>query len=571
MKHLQGQILAPLLIVIFLTSFFLSSAPLSLSSALAAPPTTAADVFTLDEYLAPFYDRYSQHFDEFGWKLQLPLYGIRDFLPVSSARDLMSVAAYYKYRALRGDRSARQKIREAILNADTELTSRPPFTQSFEDAAAQFLMLRLIEQIPDLLTKEENITLYKHLLYRLEEGIRVQDTENRAALAAVYWRYILDFLVTQGLVPSQDKRSQLNILLDDKVLQVFRQNVDRDGWYTEGNPRVFSSHYHLVTAFSFFVYGRLSEQSLFTDTARKMTQNLRKISFRNGMVEAGIGKRPVGNGAQFYLGLGLLNAKFGFPDYGVYLGYASNNRFFSDVKHPNRLEYHATQEGASPLYHDDIAFSNLAELALIIPGWSDHPLVGSKLLKGYPLYAKENAFTIINHGDIIWVNETKIILRDVDHTRIRSVSLPFSETIFDNPVTKKSLLRPLYDSDRDGADDDEENLRRSDPYSAASFVLQSAGSTREYRYGKIRLKDLNSERHQAFILKNALEKIFGSKRVPLPETQWIQFVNAYIYGRYTVDEIAQTIRRDGRIVHRDIPATLWRKSQDYRRAYLDAL
>ena len=135
-----------------------------------------------------------------------------------------------------------------------------------------------------------------------------------------------------------------------------------------------------------------------SDLAERLYQNLKKITFSNGLVEAQAGPRPVGLGAQFYLMMGALGEAATDIDAAVYFNYAAGsaqkgsalagNRFFSDARYPNRLEYHrtsveykrqtykvwvrkklVTRVKWTPLparanYHDDYAFIDAAELGL---------------------------------------------------------------------------------------------------------------------------------------------------------------------------------------------------------------
>jgi hypothetical protein len=279
----------------------------------------------------------------------------------------------------------------------------------------------LISDIPSLFTQDEKNSIYQNISHRAEAGLLARDTSNRAALSAAYWQGILNFLNYSKII-TPDEYDRWSDLAYKKIKAVAVTDITPDGWYLEDVPKKFNPHYHLVSAFAFLAYGELANRQYFIDLSRKMTVNLRSLSFSNGMVEAKIGNRPVGLGAQFYLGLGLLSYRFGFKDYNVYFSYASGNRFFSDRQYPNRLEYHSTISGTAPNYHDDIAFSNIGEPALFIPGLRQIKInsnCGGKLV--IPRYNKTASYSVTNTGKVIYFG--KLIIRqaaDENHTRIFS-------------------------------------------------------------------------------------------------------------------------------------------------------
>ena len=84
-------------------------------------------------------------------------------------------------------------------------------------------------------------------------------------------------------------------------------------------------------------------------------------------------------------------------------------------------------------------------------------------------------------------------------------------------------------------------------------------------YGKERLSDLREERRQAIILKQELERILGKNRIGVAANDWHILVNSFIYGGYSVSEIAHTIKNGPLAVHPEIPAASWRKSNDYKK------
>jgi len=375
------------LIIIFLACLFLFPTHLGL----ADEPNQLRAVWTLEKYAAYFYNRYSTHFDENGFFYMAPEYGITEWKAPQTAREHISLAMYYKYRAEDGDYIARDVFKNAIKNAKAELSKRPLITQSFEDAEALFLLVRLLEAgggvfssplqrgrlgggarnrtTPYPLLGEEGGTLDWIVEY-VDKGIRVADTENRAIISAAHWQYIVDYLHVKGKISHLEAKRHSK-MIKNKIDFAVRTNITKDGWYLEGRFNDFTPHYHAVSAYMLMFYSKLTGEKKYYDLAFKMYQNLKKISFDNGMVEASIGHRPVGLGAQFYLMAGMLGKAFNDPDYNVYLFYGFGNRFFSDPSYPNRLEYHSTIEGTLPQFHDDYSFVDAMELALAIPSLRD--------------------------------------------------------------------------------------------------------------------------------------------------------------------------------------------------------
>jgi hypothetical protein len=363
---------------------------------------------SLDSYLAYFYGRYSLNFDVHGLVFKTPGYGVTEFRGPQTAREMISLSAYYKYRALQSDASARFKIRQAVIDADSALLTRPGYSQSFEDAIAQLLMIDVINNIPLLFNAEERNLIYQDIAGRAETGLLAGDTSNRAALSAAYWQEILNILLSKNII-SQDRYDYLSGLAYQKIKQVMVTDVTPDGWYLEDTPQKFNPHYHVVTAFAMLAYGEFSGHQEFIDLSHKMTANIRSLSFSNGMVEAKIGNRPAGLGAQFYLMLGLLSYRFGYDDYNTYFSYAYGDRFFSDPQYPNRLEYHSTVTGTDANYHDDISFSNMGELALFIPGLQNVLIdENSTEQLSIPSYNKTTSYSVTNLDKLIYFGKLAV-------------------------------------------------------------------------------------------------------------------------------------------------------------------
>ena len=367
--------------------------------ALAAAPQTT------EQYIADFYNRYSRHFDAAGLVYAVPDYGVEDFKQAETPRELMSLAAYYRFRAIAGEAKAQDIIARAVRQSDDLLSRKSPGSYSFEDANAQFLMWRMINDVPLNMMLSERWGYRQRIMERAENCLAAPDTENRAVLSSAYWQYLADQAANAGLIDSATK-DKLDSRIKAKIDTALADSVDADGWYAEGSPKTFNPHYHLITAFYTMAYGELSDQPGYQALAGRMAADLRQLSFANGMVEAGLGPRPVGLGAQFYLGAGLLNWRSGMADYGTYLNYAAGGRFFSDPAWPDRLEYHATLAGKDPSYHDDYAFSNLAELAMSLYYFNHKTIVFSDSLKIPP-----TAKGISNDGSNIVYKDQRFSMR----------------------------------------------------------------------------------------------------------------------------------------------------------------
>lgn len=359
---------------------------------------------TLDKYGEYFYNRYSRHFDENGLSYASPTYGVEDLKEPVSAREWMSLASYYKYRAQNGDEKAKQVLIQAIGRATDEIQKRPAYTQSFNDAEALFLIIRMIESIPGVLSDEESNSLLIYLVKNIEEGIKANDTENRALIAGAHWQYIVDYIFSHGFI-SKEQKNHLDELIKAKIDKGITESIAvQEGWYFEGSDKAFSVHYHAISAFMLMVYGDFTNQVAYTELAKKMYFNIKKISFSNGMVEARLGNRPIGLGAQFYTAMGLLGQYNGDPDYGVYFLYGGRNRFFSDKEHKQRLEFHSTIQFSEPQYHDDYAFSDVLELGLVVKNLKDTPVLYRDRMSQPIVKSKDTYFTIRNFGTIILVN-----------------------------------------------------------------------------------------------------------------------------------------------------------------------
>ncbi len=316
---------------------------------------------SLDNYVEYFYNRYSNHFDQFGLIYSIPEYGIEEFTKPEKIREWISLISYYKYKAINGNKGAQRIIRFGILNGYNELLARGSESQSFQEAEAHFLTIQILKKFPDLIDKKTEQAIWNTINNYLENGIKALDTENRAIIAATHWQYIVKYLFEKQII-NFEKKEYFDNLIKNKIDSAIKKSINSDYWYLENNLNDFSVHYHAVSAFMLMTYGDLSAQSEYLSIAQQMYNNLQKITLSSGEIPAEIGHRPSALGAQFYLMTGLLSYYFNDNNYMTYLSYTRGNKFFQDPNHPNRLEFHSKN-----IFNDDYAFSDIAELGLIIP------------------------------------------------------------------------------------------------------------------------------------------------------------------------------------------------------------
>jgi len=361
----------------------------------------------LDLYVKNFYNRYSKHFDIYGLGYSSPTYGVTKFKKPETAREWMALASYYKYRS-RGEARAQDKLRRAIYSAFTEMAINKSY-KGFAAAEANFLAIRMMEADEDLIDKGVKKDILVYVKNYLKEAISGSDTENRQIVAAAHWQYVNNYLYKEGITSDKEKDEidgMLKLLVDKGI----NESIDKNYWYFENRFSSFTPHYHAVSAFMLMVYGDLTDQSYYLEAASKMYYNLKKISFRNGMVEAKLGHRPIGLGAQFYLAMALMGNYFGDDDYRVYLFYGSGTRFFSDEEHPYRLEFHSTIEKSRANFHDDYAFSDIAELGLIVSGLPNIDLTYKYYFDKSYIKSVDGTFNIENTGRAIRFNNVRNVL-----------------------------------------------------------------------------------------------------------------------------------------------------------------
>lgn len=378
---------------------------LPFDSAFAAAANT-----NLDQYSKYFYNRYSLNFDSFGLQYIAPNYGVSVAKSPETPREFMALSSYYKYRALDGEVQARGDLRNAIMSSLAYWRVHPKHSfRSFADSIAAFLMIRETVAVPDLLSDLEKNEMLTSIANILPIGIEAEETENRAVIAAAHWQYVNNYLFDVGLITSTVK-VQNDSSIKSKIDVVLPTSINSSYWYHEGANTFISPHYHEVTAFMLLWYGYQTGQTRYVEIARRMYLNTKKISFRNGMVEARWNFRPVGLGAQFYVMQGLLGKYFGDDDYRVYLTYSRGSRFFSNPQQPNQLEYHSTLENSAPVYHDDYSFGDVIEIGLVVPSMSNISLDRKDYLSKPIVSSTDPFFQIKNDGRVISINGRKNLL-----------------------------------------------------------------------------------------------------------------------------------------------------------------
>jgi len=111
----------------------------------------------------------------------------------------------------------------------------------------------------------------------------------------------------------------------------------------------------------------------------------------------------------------------------------------------------------------------------------------------------------------------------------------------------------LMDTDGDGYADKTEIQNNYNPLGNGQYTYQA------FSYGQPRLNSVAKEQNLAQSLKLDLEARLGQGNLKISAQNWHTVVNSYIYGGYTVDEIAHTIKYGPGKVHPSIPASAWRK------------
>jgi hypothetical protein len=363
----------------------------------------ASESSNLDTYLKYFYGRYTKNFDSFGLQFTLPIDGTPVVKVPDSPREWMQLASYYRFRAQEGEERGIAVIRSGILSSLHDWQAHPNRKLSFADAIAAFLSIRMVEEVPGVLSPTEKDNLQVYISSIIKNAVLTNETENRALIAGAHWQYLVNYLNRSGKLTEQE-RAAIGVSIKAKIDTALHGCVNASNWYFEAKRKYVSPHYHAVSAYMLMFYAEQTRQAPYVKIAQAMYKNTKKISFQNGMVESKFDIRPVGLGAQFYLMQGLLGKYANDDDYRVYLTYAKGSKFFSNPLQPNALEYHSTLKGSTPVYYDDYSFVDAAEVGLVIsalPGVS----LQQKIQIAKPIKKSQDPFfSIWNTGTAVTVN-----------------------------------------------------------------------------------------------------------------------------------------------------------------------
>jgi hypothetical protein len=218
--------------------------------------SAARDSISLADYLAYFYNKHSSFLDTtyqeifHTWHFDIPYYETRRWQKTTThPRWHISSAAFYMYRIAESP-YARKLIRQALLDA-TINNKRAIFNQSFNDGIANFLIIRILQEAEratvDVLNPKEKQAVFAWIANRVSFGIAAQDTENRAALGAVYWLYVAQFLNEEKIIPDSTF-AEYKKKIDEKFELSVKETIDeKTSQYKEQVS--FTLHYHIVEAY----------------------------------------------------------------------------------------------------------------------------------------------------------------------------------------------------------------------------------------------------------------------------------------------------------------------------------
>ena len=363
-----------LLIILLLTSLI---SPLRTIAQTDSPET-------LDNYLRYFYNRHSRFLDQTyypllkTWHFDTPYYLPETRWPATiiHPRYQASAAAFYRFR-LDDSPYLRMIVRQAILDS-TVKNKKTVFDQSFNDAIADFLVIRLLEadekrpSSQKIISVDETRSILAWLKPRLWAGLDAPDSENRAAIAGVYWYYAGRYLYQQQML-TLGEWQEVQTATKNKIDLSIRQTLTQ-GDFRYREDGLFSLHYHIVETYMLFSYGYLSGEKKYLDIALEMSKVINQSARTDGFLAASLGHRPSGIGAQGYLMTGIINWHFGDQkNADKFFKLAHGNRFFKDAENPDRLTWCADKykndlRPPSAELNDDISFVNMAELALALFG-----------------------------------------------------------------------------------------------------------------------------------------------------------------------------------------------------------
>ncbi|MBU1118849.1 chitobiase/beta-hexosaminidase C-terminal domain-containing protein [Patescibacteria group bacterium] len=83
-------------------------------------------------------------------------------------------------------------------------------------------------------------------------------------------------------------------------------------------------------------------------------------------------------------------------------------------------------------------------------------------------------------------------------------------------------------------------------------------------YAQHRL-ELSKEKEAAKDLRAELEAKYDMNKLKINAHNWAKVVNGYLYGGYSVDDVARVIRYSGKVVHPWMPHSLFKQAADYKK------
>lgn len=138
----------------------------------------------------------------------------------------------------------------------------------------------------------------------------------------------------------------------------------------------------------------------------------------------------------------------------------------------------------------------------------------------------------------------------------------------DGEEIKNWSTNPLaFDSDYDSFDDKTEIINGYDPNqpaSHASIVRSDPFKPQAFFYNKPRVFNLTIEQQMALELRQNLDMKLGVHRWGAKGAQdWFKMVNAYVYGEYNTNELAQYVKGDKYALSETMLASEWRLQKPY--------
>ncbi|MCX6785678.1 MAG: hypothetical protein NTZ18_02375 [Candidatus Komeilibacteria bacterium] len=280
--------------------------------------------------------------------------------------------------------------------------------------------------------------------------------------------------------------------------------------------------------------------------------------------------------------------KFGNLQYSVNYSFQTNNEL--DNNAPDLIIYEINpfnRQGANNLDQATISLSTNRPVQGTIRYGTKTGQYGKALELPWPRDTQvkiELADLLVNQTYYYRLSLKDILGKTLDTPEFTFATLP-ANVLTDLPETKLNDSGLNKDSDHDGLTDLEEKIYGTDPsnpdtdgdgYLDGTEVHSGfnplgpghlAAAVKIFAYNKPRLKSLAAEQQLAQELRQKLEQYFKTA-IPKSNQHWFKLVNAYIYGGYPVEAVAQAVKWSGKTVHPSIPWSAWQNSNDYKN-YID--